>query len=202
MSDYSSTGAAAGGLIGGPIGAGIGALAGGLIGLFSGNSQKKKAQALINQPYPEYHIPGEITRAAAEGLPSEQYQQAMRNIQRQQMASIAQAQDRRMGLSAIAGTQQRTNDASLNLDALNAKTRQQNQFRLAGYKDKAWQWNVQNKYQRDYNYGMQLLGAGNQNTMAGIDKIGAGIGYLAGGGAFKGLFGGGSGGGGAIAPID
>lgn len=192
MPDYSSAGATAGGLLGGPIGAGLGGLLGGAIGLFTGASQKRKARNILNQPYPEYKIPTEVTQAASEGLPSEQYAQAMRNIQRQQSAAISQAQDRRSGLGAIGKTQQLSNDAMLNLDVANAKARQQNQLRLGTYRDKAWDWNVKNKYNRDFNYGMNLLGAGNQNFSGGLDRIGGGLGLLAGGGAFKGLFGRGS----------
>lgn len=188
--NYSSIGGTAGGLVGGPIGAGIGSLAGGLIGLIAGAGQKKKGRDLLNQPHPTYHIPGEITQAANEGLPSEQYAQAMKNIQRQQVAAQTSAQNLRAGLGMIGQSQQLSNDAGLSLDVANAQARQKNQRVLAQYKDKAWDWNVKDKYQRDYNYGMQLLGAGNQNTMFGLDKAGAGIGMLAGGGAFKGMFGG------------
>lgn len=193
MPDYSAIGGTAGGLIGGPIGAGIGSLFGAGIGLITGNKQKKEGRDLINQPYPEYHIPGEVTQAARSGLPSEQYAQAMKNIERQQNAAIAATQNRRAGVSAIAKTQQLTNDATLNLDVANAKARMTNLQRLGGYRDKAWDWNVRDKYNRDYGYGMQLLGAGNQNTNTGLDKLGAGVGLLAGGGAFNGLFAGGYG---------
>ena len=181
MPDLSGTLGAAGGLIGGPIGAGIGSLAGGLIGLFTGNSQKDEGKELINRKMPQYQIPSEITAAALQGLPTEQYAQAMRKIQRQQMQAIGASQDRRGGLASIGRIQARSNDATLNLDVENAKVKQANQFRLAGYKDKQWQMNVKDPHTRDYNYGMQVLGAGNQNTMTGIDKLGAGLGYLAGG---------------------
>lgn len=189
MPDYGSAGATAGGLLGGPIGAGLGGLVGGAISLFTGAGQKRKARNLINQPYPEYKIPTEVVQAASEGLPSEQYTQAMRNVQRQQNAAISQAQDRRGALGVIGKTQQASNDAMLNLDVANAKARQQNQMRLGTYRDKAWDWNVKNKYNRDFNYGMNLLGAGNQNFSGGLDRLAGGVGLLAGGGAFKGLFG-------------
>ena len=178
MPDYSQMGGAAGGLIGGPVGAGIGSLAGGLLGLLAGGSQKRKGRSLINQPFPIQQIPTEVTQAAAEGLPAEQYNQAMRNIQRQQSAAIQAAQDRRGGLQAIGRTQLVTNNAMGNLDAQNAQTRQRNQLRLGEWRDKVWQSNVKDKYNRDYNYGMQLLGAGNQNTNTGLDKVGTGLGYL------------------------
>lgn len=183
--DYSSAGGTVGGLIGGPIGAGVGSIAGGLINLSVAGKQKRDGRNLINAKMPEYQIPTEVTQAANEGLPSEQYRQAMQNIQRQQMQSLASAQTRRGGLSSIGGIQMLSNDAMGKLDVANAQARQQNQFKLAGYKDKQWQTNIKDPYTRNYNYGMQLLGAGNANTIGGLDKVGAGLGYLAGGGAFS-----------------
>jgi hypothetical protein len=190
MPNYGQIGSTAGGLIGGPIGAGIGGLVGGAVSLIAGAGQKKKGRALINQPYPEETIPTEVTQAAAEGLPAQQYAQAMKNIQRQQAAAISQSQDRRGGLATIGRTQLATDDAMGKLDAANAAARMHNQQRLGTWKDKIWQANVKDKYNRDYNYGMSLLGAGNQNFTSGLDKIGGGLGLIAGGGGFKGLFGG------------
>lgn len=145
----------------------------------AGAGQKSQGNSLVNQQFPDYNIPSAITNAASQGLPSEQYAQAMQNIQRQQSATISKAQDRRSGLAAIGMAQQNSNDAMLNLDVANAKARQQNQRTLAGYQDKQWQLNTKGKYDRDYNYGMQLLGAGNQNTASAIDSLGGLAGNIA-----------------------
>ena len=169
-----------------------GAIAGGLLGLFSGLSQKKKAKdALAGLQYPTEQMPSEIVenqniarRDAATGLPSEQYANAMKNIQRQQLAALRGANDRRAGGGLIGGIQAGTNDALLNLDAEDARMKLDNQGKLiaanntaAGWKSKLFDSNVRDKYIRDYNYAMGLKGAGNENQTSGFDKIGAGIGY-------------------------
>ncbi len=191
MADFSSIGGAAGGLLGGPIGAGIGSLAGGLLGAITGAGQKNKAHNLLNSlQFPNEQIPYEVTQAASEGLPSEQYNLAMKNIQRQQNAAISNAQDRRGGLATIAKTQQISDDAMGSLDAKNAEARMQNQKALGNWRDKVWDNNVKQKYIRDYNYAQSLLGAGNVNFTEGLDKGIAGVGLLGYGGAFNGKGGG------------
>jgi len=152
---------------------------------YTGAKQKKEGKALMNQAYPQYTIPSEITNNANQGLPSEQYSQAMKNIDRNKAYALSGAQDRRSGLGMIARTQQSANDATLNLDVENAKARMKNQQTLAGYKDKQWQLNTQGKYNRDYNYGAQLTGAGNQNISSGVDDLISGVGSAAYRGAFN-----------------
>lgn len=182
------TGAGAGALFG-PVGSGIGAVAGGLISGITGLFQKKKANKLLKSlQRPQYVIPNEVLQNqkqaelnSRQGLPSEQYNQGMQNIARQQNTALQRASDRRGGLLAVAGTQQLGNDASLNLDIANANARLKNQNTLyginnqvAGYRDKAFQINQMQPYQQNYNYAMGLLGAGNQNLVGGIDKIASG----------------------------
>lgn len=192
------TGAAIGSIIPG-VGTIAGAAVGGLIGGVTGFFQKKKANALLKQnPYPTEAIPNEVLanqqmaqNMANEGMPSAQYQQAQKNIQRQQAAAIANAQDRRSGTASIGAIQEGTNTAEGQLDAQNSETRRQNQLNLqnvnnqvASWRDKTFDWNSRQKYLQNYQYGMSLLGAGNQNMMAGADKL---IGGIAGGYA-NGLF--------------
>lgn len=181
-------GAGAGALFG-PVGSGIGAVAGGLISGITGLFQKKKANKLLaSLQRPQYVIPNEVLQNqkqaelnSRQGLPSEQYNQGMQNIARQQNTALQRATDRRGGLLAVAGTQQLGNDASLNLDVANANARLKNQNTLyginnqvAGYRDKAFQINQMQPYQQNYNYAMGLLGSGNQNLVSGIDKVASG----------------------------
>lgn len=193
---------------GGGGGGGWGNIAGGLLSGIVGLSQRSKAnKALAALKRPEYNIPNEILEnqknaqmAANEGLPSAQYNQAMQNIQRQQNRGIAAATDRRAGLMALPGLQQQANDTTLNLDVKNAQQRLKNQQQLyginsqvAGYRDKQWDINKMQPYQRDYQYNMGLLGAGNQNALAGADKFLGGLLGGSGGGGNNGvLFGGGA----------
>lgn len=188
------------------------AVVGAGVSIYKGIQEKKQAKSLMaNNQRPIEAVPTDIyanqqlaQNMSLNGLPSEQYQQAQKNIQRQQAAAMGQAQDRRSGVANIGAIQQGTNDAYGNLDAANAAARHQNQLGLlgvnnqvAGWKDKVFDWNNKQKYIENQNYAMGLLGAGNQNLYSGIDKF-AGAAFQAyGSGAFGG--GGGSGKGG-VAP--
>ena len=180
-----SAGAALGSIIPG-VGTVIGGVAGGLIGAASGFFQKKKANKILSQnPYPIQTIPveelanqQEAERMANEGLPSAQYQQAQKNIQRQQAAAIASAQDRRMGGALVPAIQEQSDVAQGNLDAQSAEARRQNQLNLqtvnsqvANARQQAFDWNYKQKYLRTYQYANSLLGAGNANMFSGADKV-------------------------------
>jgi hypothetical protein len=162
----------------------------GLVSGIVGGGQKRKGRNLLNiLQYPTESIPAAVLEnqqlareMAATGLPSEQYNQAMQNIQRQQTNALKGAQDRRGGLAAVSNIQQNTNDATLNLDAKNAAMRRQNIMNLQNvnnqvgqWQDKIWDNNVKQKYIQNYNYAMGLIGAGNQNQISGIDRGLAGI---------------------------
>lgn len=203
MGDLSGIGAGVGSLFG-PVGTGVGAIAGGIASSLFGLSQKKQGNKLLaDNPYPTYNIPGEIyenknlaQQIAGGGLPATQYEQAMRNIQRQQGTAISALQGRRSAVGGIGRIVGAGNDASLNLASADAQQKLANQkvlmganSALAGYQDKSFQWNQANKYNQNRQYAMSLLGAGNQNLAGGIDKGIAGLSYLG-----AGLFGGGGGG--------
>lgn len=198
----------------------VGLIAGGLqalggIGsaLFGGGQRRRAKRALANLPYPVYDIPKEVfqnkslaTQMASEGMPSQQYAQGQQNILRQQNNAIRSAQDRRSGIGLIDKIQRASNDATLNLDVEDAKMKQQNQRQLmdvnnqvAGYRDKAFDWNKKNKYLQDRAYYMSQLGAGNQNIMSGVDRFLGGatnaLGGLLGGGGSRRFSGGGGNGG-------
>lgn len=197
-------GAALGSVVPG-VGTLVGAAAGGLIGAGIGFFQKKKGNALLkNNPYPNMPVPNEVLanqqaaeRAADEGTPSAQYEQAKKNIQQQQATAISASQDRRLGGATIGAIQEGTNNATGQLDAQSAANRRANQLNLqtvnnqvASYRDKAFDWNQKNKYLQNYQMANSLIGVGNQNMLAGADKL---LGGIAGGYA-NGLFSGRSGG--------
>lgn len=187
------SGAAAGASLGSIVpgfGTVVGGLVGAGVGLISGLSQKKKANALLkNNQYPNAVVPQAemqnktmAENQALGGLPSVTYQNAMKDIDRQRNQAIAGNQDRRSGMQGIAATQQNADDATQNLNSQDAVQRIQNQRTLYGvnsqvgaYQDKAADWNQRNKYNQNYAYGMSLLGQGNQNIISGIDSGVAGI---------------------------
>ena len=155
----------------------IGAIISGVSGLI----QKGKANKMLkNMQYPIEQMPAEYEQnlrdaegMAATGMPQEQYNQAMRNIQRQQLTAL------RYGNRAyLPQILQGTNDATLSLDSQDAQMRLANQkgllgirSQLGGVKRDLYDKNVRGKYNQDYNYAMQLKGVGNQNFVGGLDKL-------------------------------
>lgn len=158
---------------------GGGQLIGGLLGIGTGAAQRNEGKSLLKKnPHLDYEIPAEAIQAASEGLPSEQYAMAMKNIQAQQAAALSAAHDRRAGLSMVGKAQALTNNAVGSLDAQNAMARMQNRRILGQYRDKGWDVkNNQRESDRAYAYG--LMGAGNTNFYAGLDKGIAGLGGIA-----------------------
>lgn len=167
--------------------------------VYEGIKQKNEASRLAGQnPYPIQDTPqaekdnqGIARQMANEGLPSQQYALAMKNIDRSRTAAMRDAYDRRGGLGLIGQIQQNTNDAKARLDAQNANARIQNQRQLIGvnnrvaaYQQSNFNWNQKNLYNQNYNYSQQLQGAGNANIVHGIDSLGAGLIQ----GAARGLF--------------
>lgn len=181
----------------GNIGAGATGLLSGITGFF----QKKQGNKLLSQnPFPTEAMPSEVLAnqqiaegAATQGLPSEEYQQAQKNIQRNQVAAMNSATDRRSGVASIGAIQEGTNNATGQLDAANAEARRQNigqlenvNSQVASWKDKLFDWNQRAKYEQNRQYGLSLVGAGNANLIGGADKL---IGGLVGAGASGGLSG-------------
>lgn len=177
-------------------GQGVANIAGGLLSGVTGLLQRRKAKKeLAKLQRPEYTIPNEIMqnkamaeKAASEGLPSQQYNQAMQNIQRQQNRALTAAGSRRGALMALPGIQQQANDQLMNLDIKDAQARMANQQQLYGInsqvgalRDKAFDINKMQPYQDNLSYYRSLLGAGNQNLVGGIDKAASGAGLLIGG---------------------
>lgn len=177
------------------------AVVGAGVSIYKGVKQKQQAKQLErDNSRPTENVPNEVyanqqlaQNMSLQGLPSEQYEQAKKNIQRQQAAAVASAQDRRSGVANIGAIQQGTNDAYGQLDAQNAAARHQNQLGLIGvnnttaqWKDRVFDWNEKQKYIQNQNYAMGLLGAGNQNIYGGVDKLLGGAFQAYGSGAFNG----------------
>ncbi len=133
---------------------------------------------------------------ANNGLPSEQYNLAMRNIQKQQMQAIQGAQDRRSGGMLIPAIQANSNAANLALDSKNAGARLDNQRYLGNVNNQIAnkKWQIYQGYlanflrQQDYARKIQAAAIQNQNS-----AIESGVGGLT---SLGGMMGGGSSGGG------
>ncbi len=157
--------------LGTAIGAGAGALLGAGIGLYQHQHNKKKA-AEDEANRPKYEIPVEIqqnlTQAQQQelqGLPEEQKQQFISNLQRSSAYALSQGSSRRAGLAGVASVNQNQNDAYGNMLSQDSAARMENQNKLYGarqtmadYKDQAFQINKENPYyeqiaQRNSNNG-------------------------------------------------
>ncbi len=177
-----------------------GAIAVGIIGtgtsLIVGAQQRKKARrelASLNAHQPKESIPQEVLQnqelaslRSNTGLPSEQYNQAMKNILHQQSRTLRSANDRKLGLSLLPSIDYNAENAIGNLDVANAKARQGNEKVLMDVNNQVGNWkkgiydrNVRQPWNRDYEYNMGLLGSGDDNLVRGINSganaLGAGI---------------------------
>lgn len=198
------TGALSGAMAGSAV-PGWGTLVGGLVGagvgLFEGISQKNQAKRLQAQnQYPGYTIPQELLAnqkqaelMAQQGLPSQQYQNAVKQIQQQRNQAIYAEQQRNAGVQQAGNILQGTTQAMDQLNSEDAAQRIQNIRQLfqvnnqvAGARNQAFDWNQRNRYEQQYAYAMQLLGAGNQNIVHGIDTGVAGL--MRSGNVIPGLF--------------
>jgi hypothetical protein len=183
------------------IGAGVG-LATAAYSVGTGIDQKDKAKRSAAQAElykPVEKLPSELLEnqtnariASQTGMPSEQYNSAMQNIQRTQAKAIRDAQGRRVGGAMATAVQDNTNNALLDLDAQNAKQRVANQRTLigvnkdiSGTKRDIFNRDARQAYEAKYNYAMSLLGAGNMNIANGVNSGLATVGNLAASGAVK-----------------
>ena len=189
-----------------PYGA-IAQAAGGLLSTGIGLIQRGQANRwLKNNQQPIEALPTEIKRnqqlaeiRANTGLPSEQYNNAMKNIQRQQLMSLRAAGQMGGGkaLGILGGINEQGNNAVGDLDARDAAMRVNNEGQLinvnnnvANWKSQLFDRNVRQKWMRQYEQMMGQQGAGNQNLVGGIDKLFAAGGQYGASGGFNGTGGG------------
>lgn len=157
---------------------------GGIAQMFAGARTLKKLKR------PSYEIPqdfntnvGLAQNIKTMGMPKSEYQSAFQNIQRNQTAGINALQDRRSALAGIGSIVQRSNDASLNLDATAAKIANQNMLagtqmemgarqQLASQKLARQEWEKFQPYQQKLAQGQGMLGAGMQNAFGALQTYG------------------------------
>lgn len=163
-------------------------------GIAEGANQKRRARHKLEEldrSKPVETIPDEVIKnqelaslRSKTGLPSEQYNLAMKNIQRQQMRTLRGAADRKMGLSLLPSVDDNANRALETLDANNANARRQNErilmdtnAQVANWKKGIFDRNVREPWNRAYEYNMALKGQGSQNIAnsitSGLNAVGA-----------------------------
>lgn len=146
---------------------------------------------------PDYTIPPEIAQnlsdaelAAMEGMPAEQKEAYISNLQRGTAFGLSNMGSRKAGLTGLATLNEQQNQGYANMLAMDAGERMQNQNNLymarqnsADYKDKAWQFNKQNPYYEQKQRDQAMMGAGMQNVSQGFQS--SNTGYDWGGGKDK-----------------
>ena len=175
------------------IGLAIGSLAAsaaqGIYGAYQYQKGLKQAELLER---PEYEIPEEIrqnlTQAqlmSLEGLPTEQKQQFVENVQRTMQTGLRGVSERGMGIAGIEGLAQQQIDAYRTLLGQDVADRQANlgnlaqaRGKLAGFKEREFDINKMQPYIQDYLQAQAMMGAGSQNIMGGVRSGLMGLGQL------------------------
>ena len=133
---------------------------------------------------PTYEIPQEISQnlsqtqqQALQGMPEDQKQQYISNLQRSSAYSLSQANSRKGGLQGLGAINQNQNDAYGNMLSMDSQARMQNQNQLMGarqtmadYRDQAFQLNKENPYYEKTAQNNALIGAGMQNMSQGFQQ--------------------------------
>lgn len=164
--------------------------AGGATTLLGLNQYYKGKKMLKNNKRPTYEIPAEVQanlnqaeQMALQGMPEEQKQQYINNLQRSQAFSMSQMGSRKAGLAGVAAVNQQGVDAYGNLLSMDAQARMQNQGvlmnqrqNMADYRDQAFQINKLNPYYEKQSEGLAMQGAGMQNVGNSFQIAGGGSG--------------------------
>ncbi len=170
----------------------------------TGAIQNGKANSIdANNPFPTKSVDPayqqnvrQAEQMAQTGIPQQQYNNQLQGIDRNQaggLASLTRTGNNAGGIASIVRT---GNDATGNLNAQDAMARNRNLMQLlqerrqlAGQRDKAWDWNYQQKYLGNLAKSNALRGASNYNVNGAFNDLTAtGLAELQNGG-----FGGGTG---------
>lgn len=173
-----------------PLGGAVIAGAGLLYGAYKGIKDDAKASAIQKGlTNPTYAIPPaflqnrELARSMAQqGIPQQQYNNQINNINQTQAGAIAAEQNSANPGSAITSTVRAGNQAKATLDAEDAQARENNQRYFIqqnaayGNQELAKQQNdVYDKFTRDFNQMQAYRGAANQNynnAISGAQNLG------------------------------
>lgn len=134
---------------------------------------------------PEYKIPDAVEanmtmaqRMAFQGLPDEQKQEFIQQIDRQMSSSIQNMSDRKAGIGVISALSQQAQDSSMKLLSMDTQQRMANiqnlmnmRTQYAQYSDKQFMINEMQPYQEELQAAQQFQSAGLQNIMSGTGSI-------------------------------
>lgn len=175
---------------------GVSGIAMGVIGYYQ---RKKAAEMEKDLVRPELAIPdymsgyvNDAQKQALQGLPEEQRQRYLDQINRTAAYAIAGNVDRGAGLQGVSNASMALNDANANLLTMDAQQRQQNianyqnaQLNYANFKgnkfDREFAYNQDEPYRNKAAAIRALYGAGMQNGAAGLQTVADSGATLAGG---------------------
>lgn len=151
---------------------------------------------------PEYQENvNQATNMAQTGLPDQVYNNQLNNIQRNQAGGLMALSRSANPGGNVASIVRSGDDATSNLNAQDAMARNRNllnllnqRMQLAQQKDKAWDWNHQQRYLQNLAKANAYRSAGNQSINSGVTDAMGTVTAANGAGAFSG--GGSAGGGG------
>lgn len=115
---------------------------------------------------------------AQQGMPAQQYNNQLSSISRNQAGGLSAVGNSANPGANIASIVRQGNDATGTLNAQDAVMKNQNILRLlqerqtlAQQKDKAWDWNYQQKYLGNLAKSNALRGAGNADVNSGTNEL-------------------------------
>lgn len=162
-----------GALLGG-IGAGVQGVTG-LAQLIAGLSMQNDRPQRVIPPEIEQNL-NQAQFQYLQGLPDEQYNQAIQNFQRNIAFGARTLQDRNSAIGGVSNLVQQANDATLGLDVADANARNQKLGALYGARQEVanqkienWNWNERDKYLQKAQAKQALEGAGIQNINGGVN---------------------------------
>jgi hypothetical protein len=160
-------------------------------GVYQSSRAKKMAEQAAARPTyePSEEVKAALSdaeRLALEGMPSEQKQQYIENIQRANQSALRAQAERKAGLAGIGMMHQNELDQYRNLLAMDAQAKRQNQQNLQSVRqgmqsirDKEFQLNKYNPFLQEQQDIRDLQAAGMQNIMQGTQSAISGLGSAA-----------------------
>lgn len=149
-----------------------------------GEIQKGQANKIDkNNPYPDYTIApqyqqnvNQATQMSQQGIPAQAYNNQAQSIQQNQSQAVGALGRSANPGAGLAGIVRQGDQATSNLNAQDALTRNRNlmtllqeRTQLAQQKDKQWDWNYQQKYLGNLAKSQALRTSGNANIAGALN---------------------------------
>lgn len=159
-----------------------------LLKVGEGAIQNSKANSIDSKnPYPTESVQGEYQQnvnqaqqMAQQGIAAPAYNNQLNSISRNQAGGLASLSNSANPGGNIASIVRAGDDATSKLNAQDAVARNNNMLNLlkertalAQQKDKAWDWNYQQKYLSNLAKSNALRGSGNSNINSGLNEVGS-----------------------------